>query len=393
MPKRKLDSFLYAGVLSLFIFGSPFALIGHGRSYPQADSFSSAPGRLSAQPKVEDATSAMIHAFDTHNIVMFGEIHGNKQEYEWLCKLVARPEFADRVDDIVVEFGNALYQKSVDRYIAGEDVPLEQVEKAWRNTIGAVGPASPVYGMLYKAVRDANMKRHGERPMRLVLGDPYGDWDKIENAEDLGPYLGNREQWYARVVKEQVLAKGHRALLIMGAGHFRRRPGPGFVEQEILAAGARTYLVVFGTNAVGSYDDLDKRFQSWPAPVIVPLAGTWVGELPAIPVLTGGTGPTTPLKLADAADALLYMVPRDALLQVLAPRSELDGTPYGKEIARRIMIQLGHPADYLYDQTEVPQFSRPAQQAPGANLPFSSSAPPNPPRSIHDPLPPPPPSQ
>jgi hypothetical protein len=41
----------------------------------------------------------MIHLFQTHNIVMFGEWHGNQQEYEWLCKLIKNPEFAARVDD------------------------------------------------------------------------------------------------------------------------------------------------------------------------------------------------------------------------------------------------------------------------------------------------------
>ena len=48
---------------------------------------------------------------------MLGEIHWNKQEYEWLQSLVANPEFADRVDDIVMEFGNSLYQKSVDHIL------------------------------------------------------------------------------------------------------------------------------------------------------------------------------------------------------------------------------------------------------------------------------------
>jgi hypothetical protein len=69
---------------------------------------------------------------------MLGEIHNNKQEYEWLQSLVANPEFADRVDDIVMELGNSLYQKSVDRYIAGEAVPLEEVQRAWRNTLAGV---------------------------------------------------------------------------------------------------------------------------------------------------------------------------------------------------------------------------------------------------------------
>ena len=67
----------------------------------------------------------MIQLFQTHDIVMFGEVHDSKQEYEWLCKLVKTPGFSDHVDDIVVEFGNALYQKTVDRYVAGENVPFE----------------------------------------------------------------------------------------------------------------------------------------------------------------------------------------------------------------------------------------------------------------------------
>ena len=349
--------------------------------------------QIEQQANPLDATTAIIRAFDDHSIVMFGEVHGDKQEYEWLCKLVGNSEFANRVDDIVVEFGNSLYQRSVDRYIAGEDVPLEQVQKAWRNTIGSVGPPSPVYEWFYKAVRESNMRRRGQHQMRLVLGDPYGDWDKIKTAEDLGPYLGNREQWYSQVVKDEVLSKHHRALLIMGAGHFRRRPEPGFIEHEIRAAGADPYLVVFGTNAVGDYDNLDKRFDVWPAPVIAKLAGNWVGDLPAVPALTGGLGPATSLKLAEAADAMFYGGPRDTLIEVRMPRSELYGTPYGKEIARRMVIQTGHSLSFLFDQTDAPQFERPQPKIILWSPPLSSAMPPNPPRSIHDPLPPRPPSQ
>lgn len=357
--------------------------------------------QTASEPKPQDATSAVLEAFRTHTIVMFGETHGNKQEYEWLCKLVATPEFADRVDDIVVEFGNSLYQRSVDRYIAGEDVPIDQVEKAWRNTIGAVGPVSRVYAQLYAAVRKSNLERRGKHQMRIVLGDPYGDWDKIHNTEDLGPYVANREQWYAQVVKDEVLAKGHRALLIMGAGHFRRQPvpiaestrapgaSPGYVERELRAAGADPYVVLFGTNAVGGYDNLDPRFDAWPHPTIVAVRGTWIGDLPALPVLTGGVVPTTSLKLADATDALFYAGPRDQLTQLLMPRAELDGTPYGKEIARRLMIQTGHVSDFLYQQTETPQYLRPPPQSSGNTRPAAPMIP----RSASDPLPPRPSSQ
>jgi hypothetical protein len=349
------------------------------------------------QPMPQDATGAIIEAFKTHDIVMFGETHGNKQEYEWLCKMVSTPKFDDRVDDIVVEFGNSLYQKSVDGYIAGEDVPIEQVQKAWRNMIGSVGPPSPVYEQFYKAVREANLRRRGKHQMRILLGDPYGDWEKIKDAEDVGPYLAHRDEWYAQVVKEEVLAKHHRALLIMGEGHFLRRNGPGLVEREIRAAGANPYLVVFGTNAAGGYDDLDKRFDTWPAPTIASLAGTWVGELPAMPVTTGGTVPASGLKLRDAADALLYVGPWDELTQLRMPRAELDGTPYGNEMTRRLTIQMGRPVRFLYDQTEVPQFERPqprpqAQAQPQSNAAGRPALPPMP-KSMNDPLPPRPPSE
>ena len=175
-----------------------------------------------AEPKPEDAARAMIQLFDHHDIVMFGEIHSNKQEYEWLCKLVKTPGFSDHVDDVVVEFGNALYQKDVDRYVAGKDVPFEQVQKAWRNMIVSVPPVSLVYGWFYQAVREANLQNPAKHRIRLLMGSPAGDWDKIRTAQDLAPYEAQREQWYLRVVKDEVLARHHRALLIMGAMHFLR---------------------------------------------------------------------------------------------------------------------------------------------------------------------------
>lgn len=344
---------------------------------------------MDGQPKPQDATPAILQAFNTHDIVMLGENHGVKQEYEWLDKLVATPAFDDRVDDIVVEFGNSLYQKTVDRYVAGEDVPLAQIEKAWRNMVGSVGPVSPVYPQFYKAVRDANLRRHGKHQMRIVLGDPYGDWDKIKDAEDLGPYVAHRDEWYAQVVEDEVLAKHHRALLIMGAGHFLRRHGPGLVEHEIRSAGANPYLVVFGANAVDGYDNLDRRFNAWRTPAVVPFAGNWVGELSAVSVTTGGVAPPSPLKLADAADALLYVAPRDSLTQVNLTRRELDGTAYEKELNRRMMIQTGHGLNPVSDQADSPMFQRPQPQ-PSAASPHSL---PPMPRSARDPLPPRPQSQ
>jgi len=336
----------------------------------------------------QPATAAVLRAFDTHNIVMFGEYHACKEEHEWLRALAGTPEFDDRVDDIVVEFGNSLYQKSVDRYIAGENVPFAQVQQAWRNMAGSIGPPSPVYEAFFKAVRETNLKRRGKHQLRVVLGDPYADWDAIKDREDLGPFLSNRDSWFASVVKDEVLAKKRRALLVMGWGHFLRRNGPGEIEKQFRAAGASTYLIVFGTNAVGGYDDLDKRFDAWSMPAIVEFRGNWVGELSAMPVLMGGTAPPTSMKLGEVADALLYVAPRDALTQVFMARPELDGTAYGEELDRRLMIQVGRTMNFLRDSDEAPLFERPRARSGGGPTPL-----PAPHKSMHDPLPARPPSR
>ena len=339
-------------------------------------------------PSPENATAAVLQAFEMHDIVMLGEIHGNKQEYEWLDSLVANPKFADRVDDIVMEFGNSLYQKSVDRYIAGEAVPIEEVQRAWRSILG-LGPAPPIYGALYKAIRETNMRRHGGHQMRVLCGDPYINWDKIKTQDDLGPFLGHRDQWYAQVVKDEVLAKHHHAFLIAGSAHFLRQQGDGYIEPELTRAGAKTFVILAGTNAVKGYDHIDHRFDSWPAPSMSLLNGNWVGELLAIPVISGGTqGIDSHLKLKDAADALLYLGPRDSLVAVKAPRREVDGTPYGKELLRRMAIFGFHPfiPEMLSHKTENPQFTRPERNE-------RHSSPPALPKNMNAPLPPRPPSQ
>jgi hypothetical protein len=191
------------------------------------------------------------------------------------------------------------------------------------------------------------------------------------------------------VVKEEVLANHHHALLIMGAGHFVRRKGAGLVEQAIRATGVQPYLVVFGTNAVGGYDDLDHHFDTWSLPAIVTLSGNKVGELPANPVLTGGEVAPNSQKMEDVTDAMLYVGSRDTLTQVFVPRSELVNTAYGKEIERRLQIQTGRTMDFT-EASEGPQYQRPPQQSVSNGI---RRLPPNPPKSINDPLPPRPPSQ
>lgn len=150
--------------------------------------------------RAQDPAQGILKPFETYRIVMFGEMHECRQEYDLLRKLVGAPEFAERVNDVVMEFGNGRYQDLVDRYIAGENIPIDQMQGAWRDTVG-------------------------ERRIRVLLGDPPIDWSRVRSREDIAYYLPFRDQFYASVVRYQVLARGRKALLIMGEGHFRRSGG------------------------------------------------------------------------------------------------------------------------------------------------------------------------
>ena len=168
----------------------------------------------------QDPVQAIVGLFGTYRIVMLGEIHECRQEYDLLHHLIANPGFTARVNDIVVEFGNAKYQQLVDRYTAGESVPFEQVQKAWRDTVGALGPVSPVYGDFYREVREVNRRLPKDRRLRVILGDPPIDWQNVHSREDIGLYLPFRDSFYSSVVRYEVLAKKRRALLIMGEAIF-----------------------------------------------------------------------------------------------------------------------------------------------------------------------------
>lgn len=334
-----------------------------------------------AAPKLVNATDAMLNAFQTHDIVMFGEVHGSKQEYEWLCSLVKTPQFSDQVNAIVVEFGNARYQSLVDRYVAGDNVSFDQVQSAWRNMVANVGPVSPVYGWFYRAVREANLKNPHHR-IRLIMGSPPADWSRIKTTAELAPFESEREQWYVLQVKSKVLANHQRALLIMGASHFLRGRDqalddelaiqqhrsvpplnrellkPGYIERQLRDSGANPYVVVLGSDAIDDLGDTDPRFTSWPTPVIASLSGNWVGSLPAQPVLTDGHAHATPLTLLDQADAMLYVAPCTALQVIYPPRSEIQETAYGEELARRDKLLVGRTLTFSYGL--LPQCTQPA---------------------------------
>jgi hypothetical protein len=265
-----------------------------------------------------DPSSAIIDAFATHRLVALGEgPHGNELGHAFRLALIRHPRFATLVNDIVIESGSARYQEFVDRYVNGEDVPEQELLRAVRENTVTPTPAwdRPMYDEFFRAVRDLNRSLPPERKMRILLGDPPIDWREVTTAEQYRPWLMRRDSHPAELIQREVLAKGRRALVIYGDGHFQaraERPGRSLVG--ILEAGGTKVFTVTST-----YADLS-QFQAdvaaWHTPGLAHLRGTRVGAAP-YEVFFGPPPPVEFFKanpnIEDHFDAVLVLGPRSAL--------------------------------------------------------------------------------
>jgi hypothetical protein len=154
----------------------------------------------------------LISAFDQVDIVALGEAHGRKLDFDLRIAVVRHPDFAKKVRSIVVEFGSTSEQSTLDRYIRGENISPAQLAQVWRTTTQAANGVwdFPIYADFFAAVRDVNSRLPANSRVRVFGGDPgLGDNRSRETAA-------------VSVLKEQVIQKHGKALVIYGAAHFYR---------------------------------------------------------------------------------------------------------------------------------------------------------------------------
>src|SRR5262249_8504612 len=141
---------------------------------------------------IDGIAQTLISVFDQADIVALGEDHGEQRDSDLRIALVRHPDFAKKVRFIVVEFGSASEQLTLDRYIQGENVSPSQLEQVWKSTAGGRSGVwtSPIYADFFTAVREVNSKLPGGAQIRV-----FG--------------VGNRNRDAAAVslLKEQVLQK------------------------------------------------------------------------------------------------------------------------------------------------------------------------------------------
>src|SRR4030095_13984191 len=188
-----------------------------------------------------DPISTIIDAFASYPVVALGEgAHGNVQGHAFRLALFRDPRFTAVVKDLGIESGSARYQDFMDRFVLGEAVPEVELLRAVRENTVTPTPAwdRPMYDEMFRAVRDINTSLPRDRQLRILLGDPPIDWREVKTADEYRGWLMQRDSHPAALIQREVLAKGRRALVVYGDGHFQarsERPGRSLVG--ILATG------------------------------------------------------------------------------------------------------------------------------------------------------------
>ena len=230
---------------------------------------------------IDGIAQTLVSAFDQFDIVALGEAHQRKLDSDLRIALIRHPDFPKKVRSIVVEFASTTEQPTLDRYIRGESVSRAQLEQVWKTTTQANNGIwdDPTYADFFAAVRDVNSKLPADARIRVFGGDP-GPGDNR-----------SRETAAVYVLKEHVLQKHCKALVIYGAAHFWRTMDNdylsnmgqdiGIVRMLEMDYPGRTFAVIpvggidlpprLAVPIAPDYRKFDRALKTQVRPVLIPL--------------------------------------------------------------------------------------------------------------------------
>ena len=288
-------------------------------------------------PSVVPAVDGIFVAFQSHSIVGIADWHGLAQEEDFYIDLIRDPRFTEEIGNVVVEFGGAAQQDTIDRYVAGEDIPYEQLRRVWTDTVGWL-PTVTALGYLnfFAQVRVVNEGRPLSERIHIWLGEPPIDWSQIKTSADL-TQIPQRDRYPAELIKSQILAKHRKALVIYGSLHFFGLEGLEGLKPLVEQSYPGAFFVVTpyrGTQNRADSDSFERNMESWRSGLFA----------------TAAKGTRALLLKADhnlwaIGDALLYLGPATSLTQSpISPDLYLDSA-FRREINRRSLIVIGTPLE------------------------------------------------
>ena len=309
------------------------------------------------------ALDGVLGALRSHQLVAISDPHGSAAMQTLIRALIADPRFAELVDDIVLEVGNARYQPLVDDYVNGRTSDESALAEAWMNTTVANQISADVEW--FRLVRRINAQRPAERRLRILLGDPPIDWSQVKSREDHFKWLGQRDSFPAALIQTEVLAKQRRALIVYGHLHFQRRQ----MSTNFFMDDWRTQTMVSLIERAGPTrvftiwnlaDELTGAFPaaaSWPRPAFAAVRGTSLGSLdiarlypnrPRMQVVDGALKPLAadawaPLPIDQQLDAVIYFGASADDVRIERSKEPCARPGFLKERLHRILTLTGIP--------------------------------------------------
>jgi hypothetical protein len=331
-----------------------------------------------AEPIVSRAVDGILAAFERHPLVGLGDLHGLANEEAFYATLMTDPRFAAAVGNVVVEFGASQHQDILDRYLAGADVPYNELSKIWRNTVAWDPTVTAIgYQTFFAQVRAVNLSLPSSGRIRVWLSEPPIDWSVIHTKQAWQQIYDQRDPHAADVLVREILDRGEKALVIYGTGHFFSFPWPS--TMPVPTAGTATlgeiverthpgafYLITpyGGYEKPGCSAALEADMK-WPREVLIaPVRGTPLeGALMRPECMSQTMRGVDPLPPADelarlqkrfyeidtgvAGDALLYLAPAAELMRAPEDPTTWMDVDYNKEIVRRIVVRGGTPLSFV----------------------------------------------
>lgn len=280
-----------------------------------------------------DPITAMLDVMDRFPLVAITERHTLQEWHDVMTALLFYPALPGRINDIVVEFGNAHYQGVADTFVlAGRPVSNSKLRDIWRQ-VGDPTWNAPVYEQFFHSVRAVNLRLPPSRRIRVLLGQPPVTMDQVlahpQDRHLSAAFVDPMDAHYAAVAEREVMQKRRRALLTAGGGHMLRGLHKDGDPRQLNAVSrlaqqhpGKIFVIDLLILPPGPHRDsaaqrVAATVARWPRPALAHLAGTWLGAVTQsgnwVNSMAYRAVDATAARYGAQADAVLYLGPGERL--------------------------------------------------------------------------------
>lgn len=175
--------------------------------------------------KFVNAEDYIIKTFQKCNIIGLGEgEHHLENSHQFFQKMFDNKVIQKIINIVIVEFANTNYQDILDRYIFGEEVPINELRKIWRESTQSVGRfgEATIYFELLKKIRSVNFTLPLKNKIRVLGGDPPIDWKTVRSLDDYNKSNCQRDIYPAELAIQYGINQSMKVLVIYAEYHITK---------------------------------------------------------------------------------------------------------------------------------------------------------------------------